>query len=84
MVKPGFVKTKMTNNMNLNKFLIITPERLAKKFINVIKKYIIYLSLLWRIILFIYKIIPEKIFIKLKNLKTENFNKNDLLHIYKI
>ena len=67
-VKPGFVKTKMTNNMNLNKFLIITPERLAKKIYKCYKKkkYIIYPSLLWRIILFIYKIIPEKIFIKLK------------------
>ena len=28
----------MTNNMNLNKFLIITPERLAKKIYKCYKK----------------------------------------------
>lgn len=67
-VKPGFVKTKMTKDINLNKFLTITPEQLAKKIYSNYskKKYIIYPSLLWRIILLVYKLIPEKIFIKLK------------------
>ncbi len=67
-VKPGFVKTKMTENLNLNSFLTITPEKIANKIYLDFKKNksIIYPSLLWKAIILIYKLIPEKIFVKLK------------------
>ncbi len=67
-VKPGFVKTKMTKDLQLNPLLIVTPEKIAGKIYRDFQKnkLIIYPSLLWRFIIVIYKLIPEKIFIKLK------------------
>ena len=67
-VKPGFVKTKMTENLKLNSFLTITSEKIANKIYVDFKKNksIIYPSLLWKVIILIYKLIPEKIFVKLK------------------
>ena len=68
-VKPGFVRTKMTKELNLNSYLMVSPKYLSKKIYKNFqkKKFIIYPSLLWRLIIFVYKLIPEKIFIKLKN-----------------
>ena len=67
-VKPGFVKTKMTKDLNLNSFLTLSPEKIAKKIYDDFKKnkLTIYPSLIWKFIIFIYKLIPEKIFVKLK------------------
>ncbi len=68
-VLPGPVKTKMTEGHKLPKFLTTTPEVVAKSIYNgvVKRKDIIYVTPIWRYIMFIIKIIPEKIF-KFKNI----------------
>jgi len=67
-VIPGYVNTKMIQGMNLPKFLISEPVDLARKiFISYKKKKsIIYSSYKWRFIMIIIKLIPERIFSKLK------------------
>ena len=68
-VLPGPVKTKMTKDMNLPKFLTTTPEHVSNTIFNSFKKKldVVYVFSIWRFIMFIIKIIPEKIF-KTKNL----------------
>lgn len=68
-VLPGPVKTKMTEGMQLPKLLTSTPKTVAKAiYVAVIKrKDIIYVKPIWRLIMFVIKIIPEKIF-KLKKI----------------
>lgn len=67
-VLPGPVETKMTQGMNLPKFLTSKPDIVAKKIYNaaIQKKNVIYIKSIWRIIMFLIKIIPERIF-KFKN-----------------
>jgi len=67
-VKPGFVYTRMTENMPLPKLLTSTPAELAdivyrgfKK-----KKNVIYIKWFWRYIMLIIKNIPEFQFKKMK------------------
>lgn len=64
----GFVDTKMlrVSSENYNKFLISNPARIAKKIVfSIDNKKDFYYPLVWRIIMFIIKLIPEKIFKKL-------------------
>lgn len=66
-VKPGFVDTPMTAHLSKN-LLFSQPEAIAKgiiKAINKNKSKEIYLPGYWRIIMFIIKCIPGKIFNKL-------------------
>ena len=64
-VIPGYIRT---NNFKIKapNFLICEPSDIAKKIAKAIKykHEIIYSSFLWRIIMMIIKIIPEKIFKK--------------------
>ena len=64
-VIPGYIKTK-NFKIKAPNFLICEPSDIAKKIIKAIKykHEIIYSSFLWRIIMMIIKIIPEKIFKK--------------------
>tara|TARA_B110000196_G_C21148890_1_gene668319 strand:+ start:3248 stop:3976 length:729 start_codon:yes stop_codon:yes gene_type:complete len=66
-IKPGFVKTKMTNNIKMNKYLTATPEKVAKDVHKAWKrkKDIVYTPWYWKYIIIIIKIIPEKIFKKM-------------------
>lgn len=66
-VKPGFVYTKMTANMDLPKLLTATPEEVARDiYKGFIKgKDVIYTKKLWRLIMCIIVHIPEKIFKRL-------------------
>ena len=65
-IEPGFVDTKMTKNIKIPYFLADTPENLASKIMNVINnKRDSYTPIKWRVIMFIIKMIPEKIFKKL-------------------
>ena len=65
-IEPGFVKTKMTKNIKIPDFLADTPENLASKIMNVINnKGNSYTPIKWKVIMFIIKLIPEKIFKKL-------------------
>jgi decaprenylphospho-beta-D-erythro-pentofuranosid-2-ulose 2-reductase len=67
-VKPGFVYTRMTENMTLPKLLTATPEQVAdavyKGFEK--KKNTIYIKWFWRYIMLIIKNIPEFQFKKMK------------------
>lgn len=63
-VKPGFVETKMTENMNLPKALTAQPELVAKDIYEAqVKGYnVVYTKWIWRYIMFFIKLVPEKIF----------------------
>jgi decaprenylphospho-beta-D-erythro-pentofuranosid-2-ulose 2-reductase len=67
-VKPGFVYTRMTENMALPKLLTSTPAYLAEQVYNGFskKKNIIYIKWFWRYIMLIIKNIPEFQFKKMK------------------
>lgn len=65
-IEPGFVKTKMTNNLKINKFLTNTPEEIAQGiFMAIKKKKEKYIPLKWKIIMMVIALIPESIFKKL-------------------
>ena len=67
-VLPGFVATKMTNNIELPKKITAHPDQVGKAIFNAVKKKnnIIYVSPIWRIIMMIIRYIPEQIFKKMK------------------
>lgn len=66
-VKPGFVATKMTENMNLPEKLTAQPEEVARDIFNAQQKNksIIYTKWFWFFIMTIIKNIPEFIFKKM-------------------
>jgi len=67
-VQPGFVYTRMTENMPLPKLLTATPEHVAATIYTAIrkKKNVVYVKWFWRWIMLIIKSIPEFMFKKLK------------------
>ncbi len=64
LIKPGYVKTKMTKDLNLPKILTSSPNKIAKIIFDSYKykKTSIYAPFYWKYLLFIYKMIPEFIF----------------------
>jgi len=66
-IRPGFVATPMTQNLDLPKLLTVEPEIVANSIVKAIenRKDIIYTPTFWKYILFIIKILPNKIFKKL-------------------
>ncbi|MFN3604985.1 MAG: SDR family oxidoreductase [Leptonema sp. (in: bacteria)] len=66
-VKPGFVYTKMTSNMNLPKLLTAQPEEVAEDIFKAVqrKTNILYTKWFWRYIMLIIRLIPEAVFKKL-------------------
>jgi decaprenylphospho-beta-D-erythro-pentofuranosid-2-ulose 2-reductase len=66
-VKPGFMNTKMTENLDLPKPLTISPEKAASLIYKGYKKKknTIYIGPIWRLIMFIIRNIPEFIFKKM-------------------
>lgn len=67
-VKPGFVYTKMTEDLPLPKLLTATPELVAGTVYDAVskKKNTVYVKWFWRWIMLIIKNIPEFMFKKLK------------------
>ena len=67
-VLPGFVATKMTDNIQLPKKITAQPDQVGKAIFNAVKKKtnIVYVSPIWRIIMMIIRNIPEQIFKKMK------------------
>ena len=67
-VQPGFVYTKMTENMPLPGLLTATPEIVAGVVYNAIlkKKNVVYVKWFWRWIMLVIRNIPEFLFKKLK------------------
>jgi len=65
-VKPGFVKTKMTKNLDLPKLITSNPERVAKDIFKAFQKRndILYTIKIWKYIMTVVKIIPERLFRK--------------------
>jgi short-subunit dehydrogenase len=67
-VKPGFVDTRMTEHLTLPPLLTSSPQHVARKIIRAIqkKKNMLYISSKWKWIMNLIKIIPERIFKKMK------------------
>jgi len=66
-VKPGFMYTQMTENLDLPKPLTITSQKAAKLIYRGYRKRrnVIYIGWIWRWIMLVIKLIPESIFKKL-------------------
>ena len=67
-VLPGFVETKMTENMNFPKQLTAQPAEVADKVFKAVqtKRNIVYVKPIWQLIILIIKIIPEQLFKKMQ------------------
>jgi len=67
-VKPGFVRTKMIENMSTPGVLTASPKKVAKRVSVAIlkKKNTVYVLSIWRLVMLIIKLIPESIFKRLK------------------
>lgn len=67
-VKPGFVRTRMTEGMDLPPLLTADPDAVAKDILRAIRKKrpVIYTKWMWRYVMLIVKLIPEGIFLRLK------------------
>lgn len=69
-IQPGFVDTKMTENMPLPgpAILVATPDLIADVVYNAVikKKNVVYVKWFWRWIMLLIKSIPESLFKKLK------------------
>lgn len=67
-VLPGFVYTRMTENLNLPGLLTAKPEQVASAVVKAIrkKKNVVYIKWFWRWIMLIIRMIPEFMFKKLK------------------
>ena len=67
-VKPGFVATRMTENLNLPPALTATPEKVAADIYRAYEngKPVIYTKWFWKWIMLVIVHIPERIFQKLK------------------
>jgi len=66
-VKPGFVRTGMTEDLELPAMLTSSPEEVARDILSAFEKEkdVIYTKWYWKYIMAVIKIIPEKIFKKL-------------------
>jgi decaprenylphospho-beta-D-erythro-pentofuranosid-2-ulose 2-reductase len=67
-VKPGFVETKMTENMPLPALLTAQPDAVAAAIFTAVrkKKDVLYVKWFWRWIMFLIKCIPERQFKRMK------------------
>ena len=67
-VKPGFVATKMTENMALPPLVTAQPDAVATAIFNAVrkKKDVLYVKWMWRWIMLLIKCIPESVFKKMK------------------
>jgi short-subunit dehydrogenase len=67
-VKPGFVKTKMIENMNTPAMLTASPKNVADKISKAIlkKRNVVYVLPVWSLVMAVIRSIPEGVFKKLK------------------
>lgn len=66
-VKPGFVKTAMTEGMDLPGALTTTPEALAPRILRALaRRRMVYYDFRWWLIMAIIKVIPERIFSRMR------------------
>jgi len=66
-VKPGYVRTKMTEGMALPKALTVNPEIVGEAIYKAVEKRrdVIYVGSIWRLVMMIFRTIPESLFKKL-------------------
>ena len=66
-IRPGFVDTPMTRNLDLPKLLVSTPDTVARRIVTGVQKRkdVLYVPGFWRIILWIIKCIPGPAFKRL-------------------
>ena len=67
-VQPGFVYTKMTENLSLPKMLTARPEEVAEAVFNAVKKKknVVFVKWFWKYIMLIIRNVPEVMFKKMK------------------
>jgi short-subunit dehydrogenase len=67
-VKPGFVRTKMTEGMKLIGPLTVEAPVVGEAILNAVQQHtdVVYVSGKWRLVMFIIKALPEAVFKKLK------------------
>jgi len=67
-VKPGYVRTRMTEGMQLPSILVTSPENVALKIEKAIsrKENVIYIKSIWRWIMLCISIIPENMFKRMR------------------
>ncbi len=67
-VKPGFVRTRMTDGMRLPARLTATPEEVAAAVVRAIRRRrdVVYVRRVWRPIMFLMRAIPECVFKRMK------------------
>ena len=67
-VIPGFITSNEDKKENYHRVLVTTPKKLALRIFNAQQsnKDVIYSSILWQLIMFVIKLIPEALFKKLK------------------
>ena len=67
-VKPGFVKTKMIENIRTPALLTASPKAVAQRVSRAIrtKRNTLYVLPFWALIMFVIRCIPENIFKRLK------------------
>ena len=66
-VKPGFVRTRMTDGMELPKSLTATPGEVATATLKAIRhrRDVVYVRGIWRCIMFVVRAMPERVFKRL-------------------
>ena len=66
-VNPGFVRTRMTDHLDLPAFLTVEPEEVADTIASAIAKRrdIVYVDRGWRLVAFVVRAIPERVFKRL-------------------
>jgi short-subunit dehydrogenase len=66
-VKPGYIRTKMTQDTRLPKYLTTDPNRLAKRVYRayITERNIVYYLPVWRWIMLLIRYMPESIFKRL-------------------
>ena len=69
-VKPGFVRTRMTEGMDLPGPLTATPEEVAEVVVRAARRRrdAVYVRRVWRPIMFVIRAVPERIFKRMRHL----------------
>jgi len=68
-IKPGYVHTRMTENMNLPTLLTAEPDEVARAIYAAAEKKscdVVYVRPIWRLIMMVIRVVPERIFKRLK------------------
>ena len=67
-VKPGFVRTRMTDGMDLPAWLTATPQEVAAAVVQAIRRRrdVVYVRRVWRPIMFLLRAIPESVFKRMR------------------